>query len=248
MRTVYEPYISEKREQSYNEAMEAIVLPRKTSINRLDRNEVFDHTVYLRDIAKRLYTEELILAALKHHKCRRFDEIPANLRSETVYLTALECYADVGFIESVITAIPCENRSQELSLAALKNGGPYIIKYIPAEYFKRYEFAVMAVSLCPRAVENVLSLYRNGRENEAFNSQDLRIVAEAMCPRAAGKNGFDKLLRKEESTDTVLKGRTFDQFCSEEYGYLPQRLQFVVHQELMRGIKTGKREGGDGTK
>lgn len=247
MRTVYEPYISEKREQTYNEAMEAIVLPRKTSINRLNRNEMFDHTVYLRDIAKRLYTEGLILAALKHHRCRRFDEIPDNLQSETVYLTALECYTDVDFIESVITAVPCKERSQQLSLAALKNGGPYVMKYIPTEYFKRYEFAVMAVSLCPRAVESVLSLYRSGREITAFNSQDLRIIAEAMCPRAAGKNGFDKLLNRKESADAVLKGRTFDQFCSEEYGYLPQKLQFVVHQELVRSIKTEMRKGGDGT-
>lgn len=238
MRTVHVPNISGKRVQTYDEAMRAIALPYTTAINKLEPNELVDRTVYLRDITRRHYTEELILAALKNHKCQRFNEIPENFRTETVYIAAMECYeGNMHFIKSVIAAIPPEKWSRRLCLAILKLGRPYMIQNIPPEYFKQYEFAMMAVSWCPRAVETVLTLYRDDRENAGLTHQDMKIVVEAMCPRARGKAGFDRLLEKGKSADEILKGRTFEQFCAEEYGYLPAKYQFDVCKAVMQTIE-----------
>lgn len=63
MRTERTPDISEKREQTYEEAIAALKMARKSS-SRWGIH--YDQTVYLKDISKRLYDENLILVALEN--------------------------------------------------------------------------------------------------------------------------------------------------------------------------------------
>lgn len=227
MRTERTPDISEKREQTYEEAIAALKMARKSS-SRWGIH--YDHTVYLQDISKRLYDENLILVALENKKCRKFKDIPERFRTEKVYIAAMRNINP----RDVFDEIPQENRTKAICLAALESCDGRVVFQIPTEFFSEYEFALHAVSCCPKYVDVILDKYRLGREDKAYTDTDMRLIHEAMCPKELGRMVMEKRKRIGLDNECILRNRTFEQYCAEEYGYVASKHMYLVYQVLTK--------------
>lgn len=227
MRTERTPDISEKREQTYEEAIAALKMARKSS-SRWGIH--YDHTVYLQDISKRLYDENLILVALENKKCRQFKDIPVQFRTEKVYIAAMSSVNPCD----VLKEIPQEERTKTIYLAALESCDGRVVFDIPAQLFLEYEFALHAVSCCPKYVDVILDKYRLSREDKAYTDKDMSLIREAMCPKERGRIAMERLKRAGSDKGNILRNRTFEQYCTEEYGYISAKHIYLVYQALSK--------------
>lgn len=224
MRSYKIPAISEKKAQNYEEALEALKKEPNYSLMYGMRR---DNTVYLQDISKKLYDENLILTALENGKCKKFADIPARFRTKAVCIMALQHLST----QAVLTQMPEEMLTREVCMMALRTTNDGVIDAIPDKYFIDYEFALLAASFYPRSVNKILSLYRKGREGEAYSKEDMSIILEAMCPKGRGEV-FLNLPRRKYMRDEMLAGRSFEQYCAEEHGYISKNHMFFLYKAM----------------
>lgn len=227
MRTERTPDISEKRAQTYEEAIAALKTPYKISSRWGIR---YDNTVYLQDISKRLYDENLILVALENKKCCKFKDIPKRFLTEKVYIAAMHSVDP----KEVLDNIPQEKRTRTMCLAALESCDGGVISRIPTQFFLEYEFALYAVSCCPKFVDDIIAIYRLGREDEAYTDEDINLIREAMCPKQFGEFFMKRRQKLGLDKKLILQNRTFEQFCSEEFGRLSPKHMYFVYQSLAK--------------
>lgn len=227
MQTEHFPLISEKKEQTYEEAIKA--LKQKKDIRRKWGGRV-DFTVYLTDISKKLYTEELILTALKYGKCKSFSHVPEKYRTEAVCAAAIASGFDV---KDILNEIPEAQLTDAIYMAILENGDAYDLRFVPKSFFENFDVALEAVSRAPKAVDVVLAGFRHKRIDSPYSKEDLEIIAEAMCPRKMGQRKLDQRLNRSDRTvDDILNGRSLAQFSSEEAGFVSTEHMFIISQEL----------------
>lgn len=110
--------------------------------------------------------------------------------------------------------IPAEKRSIRLCHAVLECCNNEDVQYIPPEFFN-YEFALKAVSYCPTALITILYFFRHNRWKDPYTVEDLRIIAEAACPKGKGRWYLDQCHEPE----LEVNGRTFEKYCSRMFGY-----------------------------
>lgn len=218
------PAISEKKIQNYEEAIEFL---KKEPSYSLLCGIPLDNTVYLQDISKKLYDENLILTALENGKCKKFADIPARFRTKAVCMMALQHLNT----QNVLTQMPAAMLTREVYMTALRTANTGVIDVIPDKYFIDYEFALLAVSFYPSSVDKVLSLYREARESEAYSKEDVSIILEAMCPKGCGGVYLNNP-RRAHMRDEILAGRSFEQYCTEEYGYISKKHMFFLYKTM----------------
>lgn len=104
------------------------------------------------------------------------------------------------------------------------------VDYIPTEYFD-FDFSKKAVSFCPKALTTILYRFRSLQGREPFTPytiEDVEIIAEAACPKGLGRYKLSRMNDQERE----LAGRTFEQYCSEVYGYVNTAYTYVYKQAL----------------
>lgn len=110
--------------------------------------------------------------------------------------------------------IPVEKRSIRLCHAVLENCRNEDVQYIPCEFFN-YEFSLKAASYCPTELSTILYNFRFERWTDPYTVKDMRIIAEAACPRGRGQWHLDRCSHPE----CVLGKQTFEEYCSRDFGY-----------------------------
>lgn len=227
MRTERVPDISPKREQTYEEAIEALKKEIQAKVSS-GWGYRYDHTVYLQDVSARLYDENLILVALENKKCSTFMIVPPQFRTERVCIAAMNTLKPKEVLEN----IPKKQITKKMLVAALNTGAKDIIHYIPVEYFKDFDFALYAVSCCPQSVDKVLNAYRQDRTKTPYTPNDIAIIREAMCPKESGRRCMKSLRGYLLDDNDILNGRTFEQYCAEECGYVSPKHLYTVYKIL----------------
>lgn len=104
------------------------------------------------------------------------------------------------------------------------------VEFIPEEYFD-FTFAKKAASFCPKALRGILYRFRSLQSRGPFTpytAEDVKIIAEAACPKGLGQYKLNGLKNQEQE----LAGRTFEQYCSEVYGYVNTAYTYVYKQAL----------------
>ena len=123
--------------------------------------------------------------------------------------------------------IPVEKRTLRLCHVALECCHSINVQYIPKEYFD-YNFSLKAASYCPATLSTILYFFRNGRWKEPYTAEDIRIIAEAACPVGLGQVRLNQFRNKEQE----LNGRTFERYCSDEYGFVHRAHSHIIRQAL----------------
>ena len=59
-------------------------------------------------------------------------------------------------------------------------------------------------------------------------AEDIRIIAEAACPVGLGQVRLNQFRNKEQE----LNGRTFERYCSDEYGFVHRAHSHIIRQAL----------------
>ena len=101
------------------------------------------------------------------------------------------------------------------------------VQYIPKKYFD-YNFSLKAASYCPATLSTILYFFRDGRWKEPYTAEDIRIIAEAACPVGLGQVRLNQFRNKEQE----LNGRTFERYCSDEYGFVHRAHSHIIRQAL----------------
>lgn len=104
------------------------------------------------------------------------------------------------------------------------------VEFIPEEYFD-LAFAMKAASFCPKALRTILYRFRSLQGRGPFTpytAEDVKIIAEAACPKGLGQYKLSGVKNQEQE----LAGRTFEQYCSEVYGYVDVAYTYVYKQAL----------------
>ena len=104
------------------------------------------------------------------------------------------------------------------------------VEFIPEEYFD-LAFAKKAASFCPKALRTILYRFRSLQGRGPFTPytvEDVKIIAEAACPKGLGQYKLSGVKNQEQE----LAGRTFEQYCSEVYGYVDAAYTYVYKQAL----------------
>lgn len=104
------------------------------------------------------------------------------------------------------------------------------VEFIPDEYFD-LAFAKKAASFCPKALRTILYRFRSQQGRGPFTPytvEDVKIIAEAACPKGLGQYKLSGVKNQEQE----LAGRTFEQYCSEVYGYVDAAYTYVYKQAL----------------
>lgn len=246
------PDISPKKEQTYEEAMAALQRSPEIIIND-EKGLNIDRTVYLTDISSKLYTTEMIVTALKNHRCFAFKDIPSKFYTDEVLIAAFDNCETFG-ANGILEKLTPDCMSKDVFLMALKTGEEGVVKVSPDEYFDSFEMAQYAASSVPAAVDLILSKFRRNRLNSPYTEQDKQIVFAAMCPMEYAKNRLNDI-RKTLSNKGVmigempveefyiqkyiLRGRSLEEFAVREYGCLTKSNLFIVWQELNTGSSRG---------
>jgi len=111
--------------------------------------------------------------------------------------------------------IPTEKRSLRLCHATLERCRNEDIQYMPQKYFD-FHFAMKAASLCPLALTTILYIFRQDRWKEPYTLEDMRIIAEAACPRERGQWQLDHV----SDPASELQSQTFEEYCSRKFGFV----------------------------
>ena len=77
-------------------------------------------------------------------------------------------------------------------------------------------------------MSTILYFFRNGRWKEPYTAEDIRIIAEAACPVGLGQVRLNQFRNKEQE----LNGRTFERYCSDEYGFVHRAHSHIIRQAL----------------
>ena len=88
-----------------------------------------------------------------------------------------------------------------------------------------------AASFCPKALRTILYRFRSLQGRGPFTpytAEDGKIIAEAACPKELGQYKLSGVKNQEQE----LAGRTFEQYCSEVYGYVDVAYTYVYKQAL----------------
>ena len=104
------------------------------------------------------------------------------------------------------------------------------VEFIPDEY-SDLAFAKKAASFCPKALRTILYRFRSLQGRGSFTPytvEDVKIIAEAACPKGLGQYKLSGAKNQEQE----LAGRTFEQYCSELYGYVDVAYTYVYKQAL----------------
>lgn len=119
------------------------------------------------------------------------------------------------------------------------------VEFIPEEYFD-FDFAKKAASFCPKALTTILYRFRSLQGRGPFTpytAEDVEIIAEAACPRGLGRYKLSGIQDQERE----LAGRTFEQYCSEMYGYVNTAYAYVYTQALdaLLQLNAGQSQGDE---
>lgn len=126
--------------------------------------------------------------------------------------------------------LKAQKRTKELCHVVLEACRAEEVEFIPKEYFD-FTFAKKAASFCPKALTTILYRFRSqtGRGPFApYTAEDVEIIAEAACPKGLGQYKLSGVQDQERE----MAGRTFEQYCSEVYGYVNPAYTYVYKQAL----------------
>lgn len=175
---------------------------------------------------KQTYEEALMAMQDRQPPIHHLNEIAKRHQTEELIILALKnghcSLKDIS--EELLT--------KKICVAALETGNSSEIKYIPQKYFD-YEFALQAASWCPRAITTIMYRFRYNRWKNPYTDEDMRIIAEAACPKAIGRNR----LLQFSSSDEELNGRSFEQYCSDTYGVVDNQHTYLFKQALDHFMK-----------
>lgn len=162
--------------------------------------------------SKRYQTYDEALKAMSDNTCpiHYLNEISTRHYTEKLLETAIRNR------RCSLKDIPSEKRSVRLCRAVLETGRSEDVQFVPEAYFD-FDFCLQAASCCPSALNVILYRYRKDRWQGPYTPEDVRIIAEAACPRERGQIHLDSVGQSRES---MLNGRTFEEYCSKEFGYV----------------------------
>lgn len=123
--------------------------------------------------------------------------------------------------------IPKAKRTLQLCHVVLESCRSEDVQYIPKTYFD-YDFSLKAASYCPTALNTILYFFRDGRWMKPYTVEDMRIIAEAACPIGLGQVRLNQSYNREDE----LNGRTFEQYCSDRYGFVHRVYSHLIKQAL----------------
>lgn len=133
--------------------------------------------------------------------------------------------------------IPSEKRTKRICLAVLETFQHAEVQYIPQELFD-FDFSLKAASCCPTALSVILYRFRYGQWSQPYSIEDMRIIAEAACPRELG----EKRLSEQYDKEYTLRGRSFEQYCSDDWGYV-DRIQAHLFKQALDALISRESEG-----
>lgn len=136
-----------------------------------------------------------------------------------------------------LSQIPEDLRTKDICREILKAHRSEDIQLMPRDYFD-FEFSIECVSYCPTALACVLYFFHGNRWKEPYTEEDMRIVAEAACPKKLGKMMLDLMT----DPDKELRGLTFEEWCSLKYGFTHPSTAFLIYQALVDHMSLQKGE------